>query len=188
MAVTTTSRFEVDWITETVGAIYPEEWERFVSHAESAGIGYRRGQRRLVQAYAQLLQDPDPAVCDAASHAWARWEDAHVSIGAGGFQRNPRWEDDQYRLSFTRLTSHYWSHNGFCEPPLVEGMDRIGHVPAVLIHGRLDVSGPMRIAWAVHQRWPASRLVVDEGEGHGGPQMVESWCAANDALATELNG
>ncbi len=28
-AVTTTSRREIDWITEGVGAIFPESWERF---------------------------------------------------------------------------------------------------------------------------------------------------------------
>jgi proline iminopeptidase len=33
MAVTTTSRAEVDWITETVGAVFPEAWDRFAGHA-----------------------------------------------------------------------------------------------------------------------------------------------------------
>src|SRR5262249_3383231 len=58
MAVTTTSRFEVDWITETVGAVFPEAWDRLASHAEAAGIGYRRGRDRLVEAYATLLRSP----------------------------------------------------------------------------------------------------------------------------------
>lgn len=35
-AVTTTRREEVDWITEGVGAIFPEAWDRFASHAEMA--------------------------------------------------------------------------------------------------------------------------------------------------------
>ncbi|MFT4218190.1 MAG: alpha/beta fold hydrolase [Micropruina sp.] len=33
-AVTTTSREEVDWITEGVGAIFPEAWDRFAGYAE----------------------------------------------------------------------------------------------------------------------------------------------------------
>ena len=84
MAVTTTSRAEVDWITETVGAVFPEAWERFASHAEEAGIGYVRGQGRLVTAYARLLTSPDPAVRDAASQAWAEWEDHHIRSGPVG--------------------------------------------------------------------------------------------------------
>lgn len=56
-------------------------------------------------------------------------------------------------------------------------------VPAVLVHGRRDVSGPVRTAWEVHRRWPGSRPVVVEDEGHGGPAMVEAWSAANDEMA-----
>lgn len=80
MAVTTTRRQEVDWITEHVGAIFPEAWDRFADHAERAGIGYRRNESRIVEAYARLIRDPDPAVRDAASLAWAEWEDHHVSL------------------------------------------------------------------------------------------------------------
>ena len=89
MAVTTTSRSEVDWITERVGAIYPELWDRFASFAERAGLGYRRGQGRIVEAYAQLLRDPVTRA--PATQAWGEWEDTHVAIGAGGFSRHPRW-------------------------------------------------------------------------------------------------
>lgn len=180
MAVTTTSRFEVDWITETVGAIYPEEWDLFAGHAEAAGIGYRRGSGRLVSAYARLMRDEDPAVRDAASIAWARWEDAHIAIGSGPASGDD-WEP-AFRRVFVTLTSHYWANDGFCDPPLLERIGELGQVPAVLIHGRLDVSGPVVTAWDVHRRWPGSELIVVEDEGHGGPRMVDAWAAANDAF------
>ena len=66
-AVTTTSRAEVDWITEGVGSALPEAWDRFASHAERADIGYRRGRGRIVEAYAQLMASQDPQVRDAAA-------------------------------------------------------------------------------------------------------------------------
>lgn len=188
MAVTTTSRSEVEWITETVGAIYPEEWERFVAHAEQSGLGYRRGESRLVEVYRQLMRDPDADVREAASFAWSWWEDAHIAIGAGGFRRDPRWEDRRFRHNFVTLTTHYWANDGFCDPPVLERMERLAGIPAVLIHGRLDVSGPLRTAWVAHRRWPESRLVVDEGEGHGGQTMVDSWRQANDEMASRLRG
>lgn len=34
VAVTTTSRAEVDWITEGVGAVFPEAWDRFAAPVE----------------------------------------------------------------------------------------------------------------------------------------------------------
>ncbi|MBE1515171.1 alpha/beta fold hydrolase [Nesterenkonia halotolerans] len=186
MAVTTTSRWEVDWITEAVGALYPEEWEVFVQHAERSGCGYRRGETRLVEAYRQLMRHSDADVRDAASQAWARWEDAHIAIGAGGFRRDPRWEDQEFRQNFVTLATHFWANDGFCDPPLLDRMDRLTDIPAVLIHGRLDVSGPLRTAWEVHRRWPGSRLIIDEGEGHGGHSMVDAWAQANDDLAARL--
>ncbi|MCT1607981.1 alpha/beta fold hydrolase [Nesterenkonia massiliensis] len=186
MAGTTTSRWEVDWITETVGAIYPEEWELFVGHAEQAVPGYHRGQSRLVETYRQLIRHPDLEVRDAASHAWARWEDAHIAIGTGGIHRDLRWEDKDFRHNFVTLVTHYWANDGFCDPPLLDRIDRLTDIPAVLIHGRLDVSGPLRTAWELHQRWPGSRLVIDEGEGHGGSSMVEAWRQANDDMASRL--
>ncbi|WP_257998203.1 alpha/beta fold hydrolase [Zhihengliuella halotolerans] len=181
-AVTTTSRREVDWITEGVGAVFPEAWDRFATHAERAGTGYRRGRDRLVEAYDRLLNSPDPAVRDAASREWARWEDVHVSIGAGGFARDPRWDDDAYRLAFARLVAHYWSNDGFADPPLLERMDRLRDIPGILIHGRRDVSGPTLTAVEVHRRWPGSTLIIDEQDGHGGPTMVQHWSEANARL------
>ncbi|MCG7308188.1 alpha/beta fold hydrolase [Brachybacterium sp. ACRRE] len=199
-AVTTTRRREIDWITEGVGAIFPEAWDRFASFAEGAGIGFARGEGRIVEAYARLVNSADAAVRDAASREWALWEDTHVSIGVGAadspggrngaqhngprpaVRRDPRWEDDAFRLAFVRLTTHYWSHDGFLDPPLLENMAALEGVPAVLIHGRRDVSGPAVTAWELHRRWPGSTLVIDEQDGHGGTSMVEAWSAANARL------
>ena len=88
-AVTTTSRSEVDWITEGMAAVFPEAWDRLAHHAEDARIGFRRGEMRLVEAYALLMDSDDPTRRDAASQEWALWEDTHISIGAGGFSRDP---------------------------------------------------------------------------------------------------
>lgn len=186
MALTTTSRAEVDWITETVGAIFPEAWDRFAGHAEAAGIGYRRGEGRLVEAYRRLMTDPDRRVRDAASVAWAEWEDAHVSMSRGP-ERDSRWADDEYRQTFVTLTSHYWTNDGFLDPPILDRMDRLVGIPATLIHGRRDVSGPVVTAWQLHRAWPGSELIIDEGEGHGGPAMVDAWCDANSRHADRLS-
>lgn len=185
-AVTTTSRAEVDWITEGVGSVYPEAWDRFASFAENAGIGYERGRGRLVEAYARLLGSDDSALRDAASHEWALWEDTHISLGIGGFRRDPRWDDDAHRLAFARLTSHYWANDGFLDPPVLECVDRLCGIDATLIHGRADVSGPVRTAWELHRRWRGSRLFVEESDGHGGAAMARRWDEANARLVLSV--
>lgn len=186
VAVTTTDRFQVDWITETVGAIFPEAWDRLAGHAERAGIGYRRGESRLIEAYAQLMTDPQPAVRDAASRAWVDWEDHHISIAAGRVVHSPRWSDDEYRQGFATLVTHYWAHEAFLSPPILERMDRLDGIPGTLIHGRRDVSGPAVVAWRLHGRWPRSELVIHETDGHGGEAMTASWCDANTRHADRI--
>jgi proline iminopeptidase len=186
MAVTTTDRFQVEWITETVGAIFPEAWDRLASHAEGAGIGYRRGAGRLIEAYAQLMSSPDPDTRDAASRAWVEWEDHHISIGTPGPQRNPRWDDEEYRHVFATLVTHYWANDAFLRPPILEQMERLEGIPGTLIHGRRDVSGPTVIAWQLHRSWPGSELILFEEDGHGGPGMVDAWRAANTRHAERI--
>jgi proline iminopeptidase len=185
-AVTTTDRFQVDWITETVGAIFPEAWDRLAGHAEGAGIGYRRGQSRLVEAYAQLMTDSDPGVRDAAGRAWVDWEDHHISIGTSAIKRNPAWADADVRNVFATLVTHYWANDAFLDPPLLERMHLLAGIPASLIHGRRDVSGPVLIPWQLHQAWPASELIILEQDGHGGPGMVAARRKANDRHVDRL--
>lgn len=65
----------------------------------------------------------------------------------------------------------------------LEGMPRIEHIPGVLIHGRLDVSSPAAVPWELHQRWPASRFVLIDDEGHGGPRIVQALLDAIELFA-----
>jgi proline iminopeptidase len=161
--VTTTSRAEVRWITEDVGRIFPEEWDRF-----SGAIPDHLRHLRPVDAYAIMLADRDPAIRDRAARAWCDWEDAHVSLTPGHAPSLP-FQDPEYRLRFARLVTHYWRHAGFLEEDqLIRDAESLNGIPGVLIHGRYDVSGPLVTAWNLHRRWKTSRLHVLDDAGHGG--------------------
>ncbi|MGO1200419.1 MAG: alpha/beta fold hydrolase [Dermabacteraceae bacterium] len=196
-AVTSTSRREVDWITEGVGALYPEAWDAVATLAENhTGFDRRDGgteRLRLIEAYRQMLTESDPFLVDAAARAWMTWEDAHIGIGGGGPSAAHAGAVDEpmtdHERGFARLVAHYWVHDGFVADwavpwgaapgsGLLGGMDRLDGIPGVLIHGRRDVSGPALTAWELHQAWPGSELIVVEEEGHGGPLMAEHWCEA----------
>lgn len=161
--VTTTSRREVQWITEDVGRIFPQAWHRF-----AGAVPDHLEHLRLVDAYATLLADPDPAVRDRAARAWCAWEEAHVSL-TPGHAPSPRYEDPEFRLGFARLVTHYWRHAAFLEEDqLIRDAARLNGIPGVLIHGRYDVSGPLVTAWELSRRWATSRLHILDDAGHGG--------------------
>lgn len=122
----------------------------------------------LVDVYAELLADPDPAVRERAAFEWCRWEDAHVSI-APGHQPNQRFNDPDLRLTFARLVTHYWRHAAFLgEEHLLHEASKLNGIPGTLIHGRYDVSSPLETAWRLSQRWVGSELQVLDEAGHGG--------------------
>lgn len=175
-AVTAGRRLEIDWITRDMRRVFPREWDEF-----AAGVPQAERGGDLSAAYARLLASPDPAVTDRAARRWCAWEDTHVSL-APGHQPSPRYEDPVFRQVFARLVTHYWANGGFLDDtPILAGMARIADVPAVLVHGRYDVSGPLDTAWDLHRAWPASRLVVC-GDGHGGEEMTAATVEALDGF------
>ncbi len=129
-------------MTRDMGRLFPAEWARFRDGVPAAD---RDGS--LVEAYGRLLHDPDPAVREQAAVDWCAWEDTHVSLQPG-HRPNPRYEDPRFRMAFARLVTHYWRHAAWLEDGVLQREAKtLSGIPAVLIQGRLDVSGPPDIAW-----------------------------------------
>jgi proline iminopeptidase len=178
VAVTTTSRDEVDWITEGVGRIFPEAWQRF-----ERASGRYPGER-VVEAYARRLATSDIEDRLRAARAWNDWETTHVSLDPNWVPTDQRF-DEERGLVFATLVTHYWANDGFLRngAEILNRLPTIEHIPAVLIHGRRDIGGPIITPWTLHNRWPASRLVIVDSEGHGGPQSYRETRTALDAFA-----
>ncbi|GAA3154459.1 MULTISPECIES: prolyl aminopeptidase [Rhodococcus] len=177
-AVTGGTRLEIEWITRAMGRIFPREWEEFV-----APLPVEERDGNLPAAYARLLADPDPVVRENAALQWCRWEDVHVSL-MPGWTPSVRYQNPDFRRVMTRLVTHYWANDCFLAPnQILDGMDRLAEIPAILVHGLYDISGPLDTAWAIHQRWPGSELVVLDGAGHGGGGFNEAIVEALNSLA-----
>ncbi len=165
VAVTTTDREEIDWLYHGAGQFFPEAWERF-----RAGAGVSNPYDGLAAAYSRLLDGPDPDVRERAAVEWCQWEDAVVSAA----EPNPRYEDPRFRMGFARLVTHYFHHGAWLAPrQIIRDVHRLHGIPAVLIHGRLDVSAPLVTAEELAGAWPRSELtVVDAGHLASEPAMI----------------
>lgn len=155
-----------------------------VAHPDFAGalaVPERLRNRRLLDAYAEMLGDPDPQVRDHAAREWCRWEDTHVSL-MSGYQPSARYNDPEFRFVFARLVTHYWRHAGFlADGQLLRDASRLDGIPGALVHGRHDVSSPVDVAWRLQRRWPTSDLQVIDDAGHGGSARFTD--AVVDSLA-----
>jgi proline iminopeptidase len=175
-AVTSGSRRETRWITQDMGRVFPVEWTEFAARVPA------EQRDDLAAAYARLLADP--ASCEQAALAWCVWEDTHMSL-------MPDWQpflqtrEPAERAVFARLVTHYWSHGCFlADGHVMAGMPRLRGIPATLIHGRYDVSGPPDTALAIHRAWPGSTLHLLADAGHGGGSFPDRVREALDSYRT----
>lgn len=147
VSVTMTRPSDVHWLYHEVGRYFPEEWGRFSEGGRNA--------ENLIVAYDWLLNgQADPAVSAKAAKDWCDWEDAVVSLEPG-WAPSQRYTDPTFRMTFARLCAHYFSHAAWLGPDeLLRNCGRLAGIPAVLVHGRLDLGGPADVPWLVATAWP----------------------------------
>jgi proline iminopeptidase len=115
------------------------------------------------------MEHPDAAVREKATADWCAWEDAVLFGETGGAANLYGGRPPAARLAFVRICAHYFSHGAWLEEGvLLREAGRLAGIPGVLIHGRLDMSGPPQTAWELHRAWPGAELVIIENAGHIG--------------------
>ena len=169
---------EIRWFyQEGASFIFADAWEEYLAPIPEAE------RDDLVAAYYRRLTSDDPAIRSEAARAWSVWEattsklipDPKLIEDFGG---------DEFAEAFARIECHYFTNRGFFEHPdqLLEGVDRIRSIPAVIVQGRYDVVCPMTTAWDLHRRWPEAdfHLVPDAGHSAGEPGIVDQLILATD--------
>ena len=55
----------------------------------------------------------------------------------------------------------------------MDHIDKIRHVPALIVHNRLDFCCPVSQAYDLHKALPKSKLIIVPDKGHGSPLMFK---------------
>jgi proline iminopeptidase len=55
----------------------------------------------------------------------------------------------------------------------------------VLIHGRLDLGGPLLTAWELAKAWPSSELIILDNAGHMSTELGDHVTAATNRFADQ---
>ncbi|KAI0264449.1 Alpha/Beta hydrolase protein [Gloeopeniophorella convolvens] len=170
------SKSETLWLFQDGAShIFPEAWDDFCSLIPEA----ERGD--LVSAYNKRLTSSDEETRLAAAKAWATWESSTVQL---------RVDPGQFALAnsptaanaMARIECHYFINDCFMrEGQLLEdeAINRVRHIPIILVHGRYDICCPPSTAQALKKRSSWSRpqtnsLICRLGLGwHGNIKDVE---------------
>ncbi|PRD41218.1 prolyl aminopeptidase [Phyllobacterium phragmitis] len=155
-------RFEVDWFySNGASIIYPDRFEAYQEHIPEA----ERGD--MIAAYYKRLTDPNPQVQIEAARKWARWEGSALSLLPDP-ERENAFGEDNYAIAFARIECHYFQNRGFFDSDdhLLRNVERIRHIPGVIVHGRYDMCTPFINAWQLKKVWPEAELHIVEDGGH----------------------
>jgi proline iminopeptidase len=173
---------EIDWFyQEGASQIWPDLWEKYWNAIPA------EERHDMVGAYYKRLTSSDRKVQLAAARAWSGWEGSTSKLYpdtdfiAG-------YEEDVFALTFARIECHYFTHKGFLETEdqLLRNVDRIRHIPAVIVQGRYDTVCPMTSAWDLHRAWPEAEffLIPDAGHSAFEPGIARALVAATDKFAS----
>jgi proline iminopeptidase len=173
---------EIRWFyQEGASFIFPDAWEDFLAPIPSAE------RDDLVAAYHRRLTGDDPAELAAAAKAWSVWE-ARTSKLRPDQKLVERFGADTTADAFARIECHYFVNHGFFATPdeLLDGVDRIRHIPARIVQGRYDVVCPMTTAWDLHRRWPEAGFEVVPDAGHSATELptIDRLVTATDEFRT----
>ncbi|MBW8481151.1 prolyl aminopeptidase [Actinomadura parmotrematis] len=172
--------FELYWFyQEGASLLVPDRWEEYLAPIPEDE------REDLLSAYHERLESPDPAIRVPAAQAWARWEGASVTL-----LPNPELVEhfggEDYAVAFARIENHYFVNEGFLEDEqLIRDVDRIRHIPAVIVQGRYDLCTPAATAWDLHRAWPEAEfhLVPDAGHAFDEPGILHRLIEATDRFA-----
>ena len=170
------SQSEIDWFLNDMKWFFPEVHAEFIADIPVAE------RHDLLTAFQKRLFSDDPAVYLPAARRWSRYEGSCVFLKPD-VATIEEFGADAFCLSLARMEAHYFLHRGFLsEDQLIRNVDRIRHLPALIVQGRYDVVCPPLAAHRLHQAWPESILRVIADAGHA---AFEPGNAAALVAATE---
>lgn len=173
-------RKEIDWFYQHgASELFPDRWQHYIAPIPES----ERGD--LLAAFHRRLTSDDPETRMQAAKAWSIWEGTTSTLLPNA-QIAADFGADEMALALARIECHYFMNNGFMEDnQLIDNVDRIRHIPAVIVQGRYDVVCPAVSAWELSRAWPEAdlRIVPDAGHAAFEPGNVHELVMATDTFA-----
>lgn len=174
-------RSEIRWFyQEGASYIYPDAWQEYLKPIPL------EERHDLLSAFYRRLTSKDKNIRLEAARAWSVWEASTSKLIPSEISKQ-RFGEAEFAEAFARIECHYFVNKGFLttETQLLDNVDRIRHLPGVIVQGRYDVVCPMITAWELHQVWQEAELIVIPDAGHSisEPGILDALIAASDRFA-----
>jgi proline iminopeptidase len=151
---------EIEWFMSGMQMIFPEAWEQFAGYFPG-----QDGQQLLESYYRQLTQGSADEQMEAAIR-WALYESACASLFPN-YETITTQEQKNCALSVAKIEAHYFTHHVIdADHSLLNGVDKIRHIPTTIVQGRYDVICPITTAHRLHAKWPEADYIIVPDGGH----------------------
>lgn len=153
---------EINWFyQEGASYLYPDAWEHYIEKIPESE------RHDLVRAYYKRLISLDDKVRIESAKAWSIWEASTSKLFQSGDYLH-HFEDSSVAEAFARIECHYFINGGFFDSDewILENVDKIRHIPTVIVQGRYDVVCPMISAWDLYRKLPEADFHVVQNAGH----------------------
>lgn len=172
---------EIQWYyQEGASRIFPEAWQSYLQPIPESE------RDDLVGAYYRRLTSADRNERIEAARAWSMWEGSTSRLVPDP-ELISRTGETSFAEAFARIECHYFVNAGFFrrDDQLLRRIDRIAHIPAIIVQGRYDVVCPAESAYQLHKAWPSSTLIIAPRSGHSAlePEVTAHLVAATAAFA-----
>jgi proline iminopeptidase len=142
--------------------LFPEAWEEYLAPIPEAE------RQDMILAYHAQLNSADDQTRIKAAKAWAKWEMATCKLFVDP-KTIAEADKDEFANAFARIENHYFINDGFMrDGQLLESqeIDKIRHIPTIVVQGRYDVVCPATTAHALKKVWPEITLHIVPNAGH----------------------
>ncbi len=151
---------EIYWFLYGLKSVFPEPWQRFSSFIPE------QERDDILEAYHRRLMDPDPEIHMPAARAWSTYEGSCSTLLPSP-ETVAAFGEDGMALGLARIEAHYFRNRSFLEEnQLIDNVDRIRNIPAIIVQGRYDMVCPIVTADALHRAWPQAEYRVVPDAGH----------------------
>jgi proline iminopeptidase len=173
---------EIRWFyQEGASFIFPDAWEEYLAPIPPDE------RADLVAAYHRRLTGDDTVERNRAAQAWAIWEGSTSHLLPDP-ETIAELGSPEVAAAIARIEVHYFVNTGFFDHPdqLLDGIDRIRHIPTTIVQGRYDLVCPMTTAWDLHRAWPEASFEVVPDAGHASLEVgiVDRLVEATDRFRT----
>lgn len=164
---------------------FPDAWQEMVDFLP------KEEQAALEASFYKRILNPDQSIALPAAKALMKYDLTCAFLTASSKTLDNMLNNETLILGVARMFSHYAKNHYFLQlEELMHHLEKINHLPLILVNGRYDVITIPKTAFLLHSKWPGSKLHIVEASGHSAmePKIASTLTNATEEMKNLLKG